>query len=346
MDSQIFVNLVIDLKRKFVWLWRFSCSTIKNHCPDSLKPSALWIFDTLNQPDGSVLEPLVEKVALREGLQLYSFGPRYVPLGKRFKQIFTFFRLSFYVVTPNFSKVLSKLVENQIRNIFISCNCDVLIVGASKGTFALIAQKFLLDVEVWEIQHGLLDLSYFPLDVQRFYARSELSASLVRELAPKVAVSNISRCLAPPNGQIIQINPQKINELVCYSKNPGGGCTTKELADFEMSCYHFAKRFQINFILRPHPRDSMVKLLLRHRSMGVWNWVKNVTKDHDKTSRLIISAYSSALVTESEKNDMLLNIKIGDPSDITQREYCWIPTMDLASLNFIDEYINVFKRNS
>ena len=102
----------------------------------------------------------------------------------------------------------------------------------------------------------------------------------------------------------------------------------------------------MQFVFQPHPRDNMFKLLLRHRDKVVLGWVKGISQKHNGKARLIISAYSSALVTESCKNDMLLNVRIGNPGDVTLREYCWVPTIDVQSLNSISEYINVFHRSS
>ena len=323
----------LEFKRRLSWLWRLSCSCPSENIIVDGCVSALWVFDTTHQPDGGVLRPYMEEVARREGLRLRFFGPRRAEFSEWVCRIVGFVSRLGCVLRADFDVEFARQVSDQIATVFVDEHPSVLLVGASKGTFANIASNVNPSVKVWEVQHGLLDPSYFPMNVQRFYARSKVSAHITKELAPDVNVEILGSSLEPPEGYMGFADLCLVRELVCYSKNPGGGCTIEDLAMFEQTCYSAAKRLNIRFSLKLHPRDSVLKLLWRHCQLRVLGWVHKTVGRSCAQPRLVISAYSSALITESRKDDLIINAMIGKPSEITRREYQWLPTVTVASIN-------------
>jgi hypothetical protein len=334
----------IEFKRRLTWLWRLSCSRLSEYIVEDGCVSALWVFDTAHQPDGGVLRPCMEEVARREGLRLRSFGPRRAVFSERVYRIAEFVSRLSCVLRADFDAEFARRVSDQIVTAFADERPSVLLVGASKGTFATIASNVDPSLKVWEVQHGLLDPSYFPMNVQQFYARSRVSAHLIEEFAPHVNVKTLCRSLDPPEGYVGVADLCLVRELVCYSKNPGGGCTTEDLAMFEQACYSAARRINSRFSLKLHPRDSVLKLLWRHRQLRVLGWVHKPGVRPCAQPRLVISAYSSALITESCKDDLIINAMIGKPSEITRREYQWVPTVSVAAINTLSGTSHAFIR--
>lgn len=334
----------IELKRRLTWLWRLSSSSVSEHIIDGGCTSAFWVFDTAHQPDGGILRPYMEQVARREGLRLRSFGPRRATISERLNQIAKFVSQVGYVLHVDFYARFARQVSSEIIKAFAGEPPSVLLIGASKGTFASIARSLVPCVNVWEVQHGLLDSSYFPLTVQRFYARSRVSARVISELSPHVDVEILCRSLEPPEGYVGPAGLYQVRELVCYSKNPGGGCTAKDLIIFEQACCAAAKCLGLKFRLQLHPRDNVLKLLWRHRRLQVLGWVHQFDGRAGAPPRLIVSAYSSALITESREGDRIINVVIGEPSEITRREYQWVPTVSVTTITNLSGTTDVFIR--
>lgn len=333
-----------ELKRRMTWLWRLSCSRLSKHIINDGCVSALWVFDTVNQPDGGVLQAYMKMVAHREGLRLKSFGPGNALFSERLQHIAEFISRLGCLLHQDFDIKFAHQVKEKISEVFADAAPAVLLVGSSKGTFATVASGVDLNVKVWEVQHGLLDQSYFPMSIQRFYSRSHVSAAIVEEFAPHVDVEILSHSLDPPEGYMSVANLNDVCELMCFSKNPGGGCNSHDLALFELGCYLAAQQLQIKFSLQLHPRDNVLKLLWRHRRLYVLGWLRKPDSQFGAQRRLVVSAYSSALITESRRDDLLINVMIEKPNEITRREYHWLPTVSLAELGTISSTSYAFIR--
>ena len=338
---------VLELKRRLIWLWRLCLSELVEHQVAGGRLRALWVFDTLHQPDGAVLREYVEDIARRERLRLHSFGPRRCSIFKEVRASIALLGEARLIFSRNFDTSYHRRLLNKLNSALGSDRPAVLLVGASKGTFAGIARHLDGRPRLWEVQHGLLDGSYFPMHVERFCARSTASAIIVREMAPEVKVDIVSTSLNPPHGRIEMVRLDDIGEIVCFSKNPGGGCAPHELAAFESACYAAARRHGCHFLLRLHPRDNILKLLCRHRRIAVAKWVIcSSARLSTAKPRLVISAYSSALVSESREGDFVLNAMIGTQNNITHCEYKWVPMISVPFLRTLPSSIDVFLRTN
>src|SRR4030095_16438375 len=87
--TQRAVMKIRELKRRLTWLWRFAQSRLQDHGIEGDR-SALWIFDTIRQPDGGVLKEHMEAIARTNGLRLRSFGPRGATGADLFRTILKF----------------------------------------------------------------------------------------------------------------------------------------------------------------------------------------------------------------------------------------------------------------
>lgn len=332
---------LLEFKRRLAWLWRLALSEPVRECDGAT--SALWVFDTIAQPDGAVLRPHVRSIAMRESLNLISFGPRKVTATRLLRALQEIVPRMPLLAARDFDAAFSRQVFQSVERCLGHSRPQIVIVGAMHGTFARALHQLDPAQDIWEVQHGLLDRSYFPMQAQRFYARSPHSASIVRAASPQVAVEMFSDCLAHPEGRVALLQSLAVKHLACYSKNAGGGCNTAELVEFERSCRSLATKLGLQFSLHLHPRDNIWKLVRRHRSLRPLLWAATAQRDQSY-SRLVVSAYSSALVSNSRAGDALLNVEIGKPDEIVLKEYGWLPTIHLRALAIVSGKDHVFLR--
>src|SRR4029079_5919345 len=96
---------------------------------------------------------------------------------------------------------------------------------------------------------------------------------------------------------------------VSDSKNPGGGVSWPSLVSFERAVIDFARGTKRPLRLHLHPRDSLLKLLVRHKSLVPWPYIWTALP-RGSQKRLVISSYSTALTTNSTCGDLLLNVRL------------------------------------
>jgi len=333
---------LLELKRRLTWLWRLaSCST---RVLSEGKTRAVWLYDTMHQPDGAVLRTHVTAVGKKNNLNLTACGPDRLNLTSILRTLVSFFSSLSLAIDRDFDRALCKLVVTTVSAAKDFENSSVLIVGSTKGTFARAIISAFPQLRVWEIQHGLLDPSYFPLPAERFFARSSNSAALVQKFAPTVKVEQFFDCLEAPSGSIVRLDSQHVSWVQCFSKNPGGGCSEQELVQFEASCANYAYKQGLRFSLHLHPRDNIFKLIRRHKKLSPVLWVALARVPAMNHKKLLVSAYSSALVSNSRRGDLVLNIDIGKPGEVVLGEYSWLPTMSVSSFNSSGVNIDVFLR--
>jgi hypothetical protein len=83
---------------------------------------------------------------------------------------------------------------------------------------------------------------------------------------------------------------------------------------------------------RLHPRDNILKVCLRHKSLALLRHIHRGVVGGTSGPNLIISSFSSALVTNSMAGDLLLNVDIGHTSEIARHEFRWLPATDLEMI--------------
>lgn len=329
------ISYLIEAKRRLVWLWRLTSSDLVAETEGAI--SGLWLFDTLDAPDGYRLKQHMLALARKEGLRLFSLGPR------RSFPIMAFLKGLPLTFSRNYPAAFGKAARDRFEAAITKTAAETLIVGASRGTFATFARPLFDRTKIWEVQHGLLDQSYFPVEVGRFFARSSLSSSIILGESPNSKVELISEDLAPVAGSTQRRGASEAKSIICYSKNPGGGCASSELAEFERGVITFARRSRRRLVLSLHPRDSLIKLAVRHRSLTPLAYVPR-SKNRLMRPRLILSSYSTAFTTNSDQGDFLLNVRFGPVSAIAAAEYAWLPTADLHSLD-VSEDLPAFRRS-
>lgn len=333
-----------ELHRRFNWIWRIARSQFGIVTSGAVP--ALWVFDTIKHPDGAVMRPYVRVVAEQNDLALWSYGPSSWRWSGAFATLLRALTYSHLMTRRHFDNVLEWAVRRELERWCEENAPKVLLVGSSKGTFARAAISHFGHQSTWEIQHGLLDRSYFPLRVSRFYARSEVSAKIVSDHSPDVTVCTMSGSLNPPKGTGASISVSAISAIRCFSKNPGGGCTARQLADFERACAELANSLRVPFELHLHPRDNTLKLLLRHKAMTVLWWILKRKPIRKVGITLVMSSFSSALVSNSRKGDAIVNVAIDPPGRVVAAEYSWVPTCDLELLRSSPLRLPVFLRGS
>lgn len=319
-------NYLLAIKRHAVWRFRTSQSALSLESDSGERP-ALWVFDTRSAPDGYSMHGLMTQLAQREGLRLFSFGPT---------ADFSFTAIVQSIV--NFwGPSIQDSVRRRIKDAALECGAELYVVGSINGTFAKTLPKA---SSIWEVQHGLLDSSYFPIRAARFFTRSSTSYDLLASSVPLDKLTMLNEDLSPP--QTVDGHIHEAKEIICYSKNPGGGCTTEALANFEQSAMLLAKRLNLPFRLQIHPRDNWLKLVIRHRRLSILKYV--YTKMQMRCgSRLVVSSFSTALASETITGDLLLNVRLSAADPITEAEYGWLPAVSICALKNIEE-LSVVKR--
>lgn len=335
--------LLREINRRATWLWRLASSELCVECDGDVP--VLWLFDTLTHPDGARLRPLVYALAKRDSLRVVSFGPRPSTASRVVRTALRFAWLAASIGVRQFDRRLAVRVREALENAITITSVQCLLVGSTRGTFATAIADLLVEVDRWEIQHGLLDDSYFPIEAQRFYARSKHSAEIVRRASPQTAVEVLAEDLTPPSGFLVSIKQAGISRLACYSKNPGGGCVASELALFESACSRTAERLGWSFSLHLHPRDNVLKLALRHLSLRPLAWLTASTPRDASRPILLVSAFSTSLITDSAAGDVLLNVRFGTTDGCVNDEYDWLPSIDLSALHCLSDNDAAFLRS-
>lgn len=311
------ISSAVEAKRRLAWEIRLRRSSLVLEV-DEGERNALWVYDTLSGPDGYRLRDLMHMLARREGLRLYSFGPRERAGPPTIAPVLQ-------VMRRGWRGRFREQVSLKVAEAAAQCEATLFVVGAAKGTFASALPG---DGEQWEMQHGLLDPSYFPVSVDRFFTRSSTSSALLKELAPDVPITEISSDLSPP--AVATGDLARARAVVCFSKNPGGGISAADLARFERATAGLAERLGLPFQIRLHPRDNRLKLTIRHRGPSVNRWLRPVRPL--SCPRLVVSSFSTALTSESRADDLVLNVALSASNRIVAAEYAWVPTVDLADL--------------
>jgi hypothetical protein len=279
--------------------------------------TALWVFDSRDGPDGYLLRGHIVELARRERLRLVSFGPRAAAHSRL---------AACFALVPESDRAFARRLSEKLAEAALACRAELYLVGSAKGTYA---GSIPSGAAVWEVQHGLLDPSYFPISAKRFFARSGMSAALLRDRAPGVIVTALSDDLAPPCTK--PCDPALATSVVCYSKNPGGGCTAAELARFERSVRQLAAKMELPFQIKQHPRDRKTKLACRHR--GLWP-LRHLGPPAaaEGGRRLVVSSFSTALTSETRSGDLLMNVAISPPDPVVASEYGWLPSVTIDEL--------------
>lgn len=307
----------VEAKRRLAWEARLIRSSLRIEADEGDR-AALWVFDSQRGPDGYALRDMMLTLARRERLKLFSFGPRGDDRTLDMEGLLKSFQ-------PADS--FKPRVRHQILEAAESCGARLFVVGSKRGTFAAAIP---VGATTWEIQHGLLDPSYFPVEADRFFTRSKTSRALLETMQPDVSLTTLNDDLSPPATG--PGNLDRVRMLVCYSKNPGGGCTPEALARFECAVVALAQRLRLPLQLKLHPRDSRWKLARRHRRFNMMRYLSPVSEDFTSGPRLVISSFSTALTTETCPGDLLLNVALSPPNPIIAAEYAWLPLAAVETL--------------
>lgn len=192
-----------------------------------------------------------------------------------------------------------------------------------------------IGIDLVEIQHGLLDESYFhgrtPV---LFLARSTSSVTIYKKFRPNVDVRLVSTDLEAPFYKQTRIKSPRAAWI--YSKNPGGGIGISDLVSLERGlCDAFpSARLVI------HPRDRFVKLIIRHRFklQVLCSYFRGLFISSNEPGRLVISSYSTALFDKPNLGDCVLNVGI-------ERSRCMVSELVYNDLPFfsVDGFATSFK---
>jgi hypothetical protein len=127
-------------------------------------------------------------------------------------------------------------------------------------------------------------------------------------------------------------------------QDAAGGCTTQQLAAFERAVISFARATNRPLLLRLHPRDSILKFVVRHRSLAPCAYLGSPWRREGRAGRLVLSSYSSALTTNTRTGDHLLNVELAPVSEVVRMEYGWLPSVGLDQLLKRPDRLPVFQR--
>jgi hypothetical protein len=309
--------------------------------------NAVWYTHNLELPDGFMAnKSSVKKLAINLNLNLKVISP------VKFKSIF--FSWSF-LKRYLYDFVIELTLLNQRCDVDKRWKNKIQLAGAAEiysiftSSFnspigrALKAMK--KNTVSIEIQHGLLDKSYFPIEADLFYAISDQSHQICIKNGYKEKVRLLDNKIDTPAGSKELIDIKSIKKVILYSKNPGGGCSWKYLKKLELISSLFAKKIDADFELLLHPRDSIFKLLYRH---GFKYWVikrSNNKNNNPKSPVLVISSCSTSFISNTRPGDYCLNIKPEFEDSIRDAIYSWIPSYSLEDLDCKD-FINVFVRQN
>lgn len=310
------IDRIVAARRRLAWRRRLAASSLRHEVAAGAR-RALWIFDSLRGPDGYALRDQMFALAAREKLDLYAFGPfDDRPDGGELSAYFGDFEA---------------LLAQRIAAAAAECGARLFLTGSARGTFAAAIDG---QAELWEVQHGLLDPSYLPMRADRFYVRSATSCEILEKEGYGSRLVTLADDLCPP--RVAAASTAGATSVVCYSKNPGGGCTASELARFESAVIAMATRRMLPVELRLHPRDNRAKLVARHRGTGILRYTRSAVTPI-AGPRLIVSSFSTALTSESVAGDLLLNTALGFVDPIRQSEYRWVPTAPVEALAGSDD---------
>ncbi len=184
-----------------------------------------------------------------------------------------------------------------------------------------------------EIQHGLLDDSYFNgRKPSLFLARSKESAYIYRMLRPTIKVIEISNDLKMPC--LLPSKSMNFTSVEFYSKNPEGGISLEDLRKMEIELVNLIPTLRLHL----HPRDSLLKLIIRSRfNLKITRcYLRTILFNKDCGSRLIISSYSSALFDRVVSGDFVLNLKSQQPPSLIQEKvYGCLPTYSIKEVKMV-----------
>lgn len=311
------IEFFVEAKRRLAWHGRLDRSILRLEA-DAGGRSALWVFDTVRGPDGYALQNRMVALARREGLKLFSFGPADERPASA--------RAVVSALRSDPERGFAVQAAERIAQAAGECDTSLFVVGSSRGTFA---RALAPSAEIWEVQHGLLDSSYFPVRADRFFARSQTSFALLARSISVDRLAMLSDDLVPPSTKPSDL--AGATSLVCYSKNPGGGCSAQELVQLERAAVSLAHRLGLPFQLMLHPRDTRMKLLARHRRLSILRHLRPLT-GLPAGPRVVLSSFSTALTAESRPGDRLLNVALSPIDPVAAAEYGWLPNITLSQL--------------
>lgn len=335
------ISDMVELRRRLIWLWRASACALRTERPDG-NLGVLWIFDTRTAPDGYPLQPFAEGIAHDHGLSLWSFGPRKTSWTSAVR----FMSWLMLALRPDFWRRFEALYGSFLDHALATSGATAVLSGSYNGVFGSLARPRLARAQMWEVQHGFLDESYFPIHAGRFFARSELAMTMVRARHDDVLLERAPQDLNPPAGEIQPLDRSLVREVHCFSKNPGGGCTAAELKEMEAFAASIADRLECPFHLHLHPRDSKAKLVARHRSLRMLTKLPRRNAHDHAAPRLLISSFSTALATRSRPGDLLLNVQASAAQNdlVRLEQYGWLPTI-LTTHDIAAQPTSVFRRS-
>lgn len=312
------------------------------------KDTSIWVYDNIKNPDGYVLIDFIKKISNKKKTNIIAFGP------KRLFQvsIFSFLeRVKIFFISSSFEDFVEKVFINEIKK--QKSPIKNIIVGSSKGTITKIISK-VSNFDIYEMQHGVLDDSYFPLEVHNFFTRSNDSIKILEKYASNVSLVSISNDLGiPPHKQTLITSNNDIDQIILWSKNPDGGISWSELKLFEDRIINFSKRISIPLIIKLHPRDSKIKFLFRHIFLNKetetgknifrkLSYLDKFNKMQSSQTILHLSCYSSALFNLVKENDFAINF-VNTRADILKESYFWLQSYPLNFLNKLDYPIKATK---
>ena len=308
--------------------------------------SAVWYANSAHLPDGYNFNRMnIKKVAIDLKLNLKVLSPA------NFKTIF-FSPISLKNYLCNF--LIEFILLNSRRDVEKRWKNKILSLTDNDENYSIFTSSFNSPLGrsfkatkkksyLVEVQHGLLDQSYFPIEADIFYAISNESYRICINNDDKNKIRLLDEIIGFPMGTIELIDARSINKVILYSKNPGGGCSLKYLKKLESLSLRFAKKINADFILMPHPRDNILKQIYRH-GFKYWSFKSFNTKyNKSKSPTLIISSCSTALISQTKVGDYCLNINPESEDNIRDSMYSWIPGCSFQDLQKKD-YINVFIR--
>ena len=310
--------------------------------------SACWYSNNVFHPDGfKANKKHVQNLANQLGLSLKVITPKplvefiYSPLIIP-KYLLNFlnelFRLNTRrdVVKRWKAKIISLAEENESYSIFTT----------SLNTPQAIAFKSLNKKSIKvEIQHGLLDKSYFPIEADIFYLISKDSYELCMNNNQKEKIKLLSDSIKFPHGQIKKIYSKSIRKVCFYSKNPGGGCSYEFLKSLERQSYLYAKKINADYEFIPHPRDNFFKLFYRHGLKSFVFKKQKLKKYEIHSDTLVISSCSTSFITNTKRGEVMLNIRPENKDHIRDKMYSKIPSYSFDDL-YTAKSFDVFHRES
>lgn len=295
---------------------------------DSEDRILFWIADSKHGSDGPSLVDIAQSLTTMTGKKLIYLIPHRVNFSELIRNII-FILKGVSIQDLYVRRVRSLLAKISDRPFLMDW-----ALSSSKGR----AARYLGDKikgSRYEIQHGVISGSYFPLSCDFFCARGTYWADFVSKHQPKIAVLNISHDLDLLPRQCYVGKLGDFDLVTFHSKVPGLRNTPRQIAHLEWSLYLLARDSLSKFDLRLHPRDRVLYFVLRQ---GLWRAfiliaASLLARLMRVTSRpqneLAITCFSTVLF---EISGPRANIDIENTDGITLEAYSIFPPNSIKSI--------------